>query len=206
MNGSVGRSEGKAAQRDMAQVRVERSARRSKTVSAYRKDGVLVVAIPADFTADQEREWVAKMSARLLAKEARSRLSDDALAARARRLSEQYLGGRARPASVVWSADQQKRWGSATKDRGTIRLSVRLSEVPGWVLDYVLLHELIHLIAPHGHGPQFRALLARFPHADMAEGFLRGLAWADVPAHRREQDDAVPSPPQDEAPCPLTLF
>jgi predicted metal-dependent hydrolase len=162
--------------------------------------------IPERFTAEEERRWVARMSERLLAKEARSRLDDAALVRRARRLSEHYLGGKARPVSVTWSTSQHKRWGSATKAHGTIRLSARLADVPSWVLDYVLLHELIHLVQPHGHGPAFQAALARYPHADMAEGFLRGLAWAHAQGVRTGQDDDVPPPGPSDGPCPLTLF
>jgi predicted metal-dependent hydrolase len=188
-------------------------------------DGVLVVSIPASFTAAQEREWVAKMSTRVLAKEAKHRLDDAALATRARNLSQRYLGGAARPTSVTWSTTQDKRWGSATKERGTIRLSAHLAQVPTWVLDYVLLHELIHLVAPHGHGPQFQAALARYPHAARAEGFLRGLTWAraqgldtgqaaDDGPHLPPRPDPLWSAPGEEAPeplppdapCPLTLF
>ncbi|MDR1295074.1 MAG: M48 family metallopeptidase [Bifidobacteriaceae bacterium] len=175
---------------------VRRSPRRRKTVSAHREGEALVVSIPAAFTTRQEREWVATMTQRLMAREARGRLDDEALARRARRLSEKYLGGQARPVSVTWASNQRTRWGSATKADRTIRLSMRLAEAPGWVVDYVLLHELIHLVVPHGHGPQFRAALARYPHADMAEGFLRGLAWAQSPGVRSDQD----------APDPQALF
>jgi hypothetical protein len=167
---------------------------------------VLVVSIPATFTAREEREWVATMTERLMAKEARGRLDDEALARRARHLSETYVAGRAVPTSVTWSSIQRKRWGSATTDRRTIRVSARLAHAPGWVLDYVLLHELIHLVVPHGHGPEFRAALARYPHADMAEGFLRGLAWAEASGVRTDQDDAGPTLPENDTTCPGTLL
>jgi len=58
----------------------------------------------------------------------------------------------------------------------TIRISNRLAAEPGWVLDYVIVHELAHLLVP-GHGPEFRALVDRYPRAERARGFLmaRGL-------------------------------
>jgi predicted metal-dependent hydrolase len=209
-------AEGRGAHRGETQVKVIRSAKRHKTVSARREGGILVVSIPAAFTAAQEREWVARMSERVLAKEAKSGLDDAALARRARTLSERYLGGAARPLAVTWSTAQLKRWGSATKERGTIRLSALLAEVPAWVLDYVLLHELIHLITPHGHGPRFQAALSRYPHAAKAEGFLHGLAWARAkPLVTGQSADDVawpppgeetPAPIPEDAPCPLTLF
>ena len=45
---------------------------------------------------------------------------------------------------------------------GTIRVSERLRDVPGWVLDYVLVHELTHLLEP-GHDERFWAWVHRYP-------------------------------------------
>ena len=84
--------------------------------------------------------------------------------------------GRAEPASVRWVSNQAKRWGSCSSHDRTIRLSDRLQGMPPWVVDYVLLHELAHLIEAN-HGPQFHALLAGFPHTERAKGFLEGVSW-----------------------------
>ncbi len=50
--------------------------------------------------------------------------------------------------------------------------------MPDHVLDYVLLHELAHLLVP-GHGPAFWRLLASYPRLERARGFLDGLAHAE---------------------------
>ena len=47
--------------------------------------------------------------------------------------------------------------------------------MPAWVLDYVLVHELAHLIEP-GHGPAFWALVSRYPRTERARGYLDGVA------------------------------
>ena len=158
-------------------VEVRRSGRRARTVSAWREGGRTVVAIPARFTRAQEREWVAKMTARLDAADRRRRPTDERLAVRAHELSERHLAGRAEPVAVTWSTRQGKRWGSCTPADGTIRLSDRLQGMPGWVIDYVLLHELAHLLHP-GHGPDFWAELATYPHTERARGFLEGISHA----------------------------
>lgn len=66
------------------------------------------------------------------------------------------------------------RWGSCTPTDASIRISDRLREVPGHVLDYVLLHELAHLLVPR-HGPDFWTLVRGYPHTDPARDYLRAL-------------------------------
>lgn len=181
------------------EVEVRRSRRRTRTVTAFRENGRLVVAIPARFTRVQEREWVRRMVARVEAAERRRRPSDERLATRAAELSRRYLGGQARPTSVTWSSRQGRRWGSCTVAEGTIRISTRLQGMPGWVLDYVLLHELAHLLCA-GHGPEFWALLGGYPRTERARGFLEGVAHAsDMPPAVDEGDEPADDPSQDPA-------
>jgi hypothetical protein len=162
---------------DLSQVEIRRSRKRVRTVTAWREGDRTIVAIPARFTRAQENEWVRRMLTRLAAQERRRRPSDEELAARAADLSTRYLGGRARPTSVAWSTNQGRRWGSCTPSDGTIRLSDRLRGMPRWVVDYVLLHELAHLLHA-GHGPDFWAELDAYPRTQRARGFLEGVAYA----------------------------
>jgi len=158
-------------------VEVRRSQRRRRTVTAYREGGRVVVCVPARFSKAEEKRWVDTMLQRLAAQERRRTPSDTRLLARSRDLSRQHLDGRAEPASVRWSVDQQSRWGSCTPADASIRVSDRLKGVPGWVLDYVLVHELVHLLVVE-HGPAFWALVDRYPRAERARGFLDGLSHA----------------------------
>jgi predicted metal-dependent hydrolase len=167
-------------------VEVRRSARRRRTVSAYRDGDRTVVLIPARMSHAEEQHWVDAMIARLARQESRLRPSDEALLSRAASLSERYLGGQARAASVRWVANQRHRWGSCTPSDRTIRLSARLRGMPEYVVDYVLLHELAHLLVP-GHGPEFWRMLAQYPKTDRARGYLDGVA---ATAHLDLSDEA----------------
>ncbi|MFB9370274.1 M48 metallopeptidase family protein [Kitasatospora sp. NPDC001664] len=159
-------------------VEVRRSARRSRTVSAHREGDRTVVLIPARMSLAEERRWVAKMVERLARQESRRELGgDQELAARAERLSAAYLGGRARPSVVRWVTNQNSRWGSCTPAERSIRLSHRLRGMPEYVVDYVLLHELAHLLEAD-HGPAFWALLEAYPRTERARGYLEGVAAA----------------------------
>jgi predicted metal-dependent hydrolase len=157
-------------------IEVRRSARRRRTVSAYREDGRVVVLIPATFTVAEEREWVSKMVARVLAPPRVS--ADDAeLTRRARDLAGRYLDDRAEPATVRWVAPMRSRWASCTPADASIRVDERVRRMPVWVQDYVLVHELAHLVEP-GHGPAFWALVQRYPRTERARGYLDGISAA----------------------------
>ncbi|MEU7021983.1 M48 family metallopeptidase [Streptomyces sp. NPDC046203] len=158
-------------------VEVRRSSRRRRTVSAYREGDRTIVLIPARMSEAEERRWVTVMLDKLAARESKSVLGDRELAERAGRLSDQYFGGRARPASVRWVTNQNTRWGSCTPSEGSIRLSHRLQGMPEYVVDYVLCHELAHLLVP-GHGPDFWRLLDSYPRTERARGYLEGVAEA----------------------------
>ena len=171
-------------------VEVRRSRRRRRTVTAYREGQTVVVLVPASMTKAEEQRHVEALVARLLAREARTQAptGDEGLVDRARDLGRHYLapqlGSAPVPSRVTWVGNQRRRWGSCTPADGTIRLSDRLRPMPGWVRDYVLLHELVHLVEAN-HTPRFHALVAAYPDADRARGYLEGYADAarlEIPA------------------------
>jgi predicted metal-dependent hydrolase len=160
-----------------ADVEVRRSKRRRRTVSAYRDGDRIVVLIPASLSRKEEAEWVKTMVARIEKAERKARLSDDDLLERSLQLNDQYLGGLARPETVRWVSNQNSRWGSCTPGDRSIRLSERLQAMPGWVVDYVLVHELAHLLEP-GHDAKFWAWVEHYPQAEKAKGYLLGWSAA----------------------------
>jgi hypothetical protein len=140
---------------DFQRVEVRRSARRKKTSSSRA----------------EEHEWVTLMARRMSERRRKDRLnSDGALAAQAAHLADRYLGG-VRPASICWVTNQSSRWGSCCPEDRTIRISIALADYPAWVRDYVIVHELAHLIVPD-HSSRFWDLVARYPLTERARGFL----------------------------------
>jgi predicted metal-dependent hydrolase len=160
----------------VATVEIRRSARRKRTVRAYREGDTIIVLMPAHLPKSVEDEHVRTLVGRLEQREQRARPSDDELLERAGVLSRTWLGGRAVPSSVRWVTNMDKRWGSCSSGDRSIRLSHRLKGMPPYVVDYVLLHELSHLIEPN-HGARFWALVDAHPDAAKAKGFLEGVSW-----------------------------
>ncbi|MGH2736752.1 MAG: M48 metallopeptidase family protein [Actinomycetota bacterium] len=156
---------------EFVRVEVRRSARRKKTISAEIVGDALVVSIPERLSRAEEQEWVAKMAARLSERKRRDRLnSDGALALRARELADRYLDG-IRVADIAWVETQRSRWGFCAPSESQIRLSLALADYPAWVRDYVIVHELAHLVVAD-HSERFWALANRFPLTERARGFL----------------------------------
>ena len=147
-------------------VEVVRSKKRRKTVSAQVVDGRLRVSIPSWMSKAEEQRYVDDMVRRMTRR--RTAESID-LAERARVLARRH--DLPEPVSIRFVDNQLTRWGSCTPVDRTIRLSSRLAAFPSWVLDYVIVHELAHLVEA-GHGPRFQALVARYPKAERATGFL----------------------------------
>lgn len=160
-------------------VEVVRSSRRRRSATAFVRDGRIVVQVPADLATDAQERVIERLVDKVSgAARVREVGGDDALARRADELADRHLDG-VRATSVTWSARMGRRWGSCTPTEGTIRVSQALAAFPSWVLDYVLVHELAHL-QESGHGPAFHDLVARYPQAERARGFLDGVQWAEA--------------------------
>ncbi len=152
-------------------VEVIRSARRTRTVQARLVGDTVEVRIPARMSAAEEEKAVADILAKLRRKSVASATSDDELQDRAEVLNARYLEGRARVGSIRWVSNQNTRWGSCTPSTGAIRITDRLQKVPDYVLDAVILHELVHTFIP-GHGREFWEWADRAPRAERAKGYL----------------------------------
>jgi predicted metal-dependent hydrolase len=160
-------------------VEVVRSPRRRKTITAERREGRVVVRLPAGLTRAEERSWVRRMLTQLETRERTERLNARRNLERiAERLNEEYFGGRLRWASVRFVANQHDRYGSCTPEDGTIRISHRVAAYPPWVREYVVMHELAHLLVP-AHSARYWRLVDRYPLAERARGFLIAKGWEE---------------------------
>lgn len=161
------------------QVRIVRSARRKRTLHARVIDGGVEVLVPNGMPAGEERELVDRLVERLRARVERAAARGDLdLMHRAVRLAALYIGKGLPVRSVRFVSNQRKRFGSCSPDTGAIRLSDRLAVVPPWVLDYVLVHELAHLVHAN-HSPDFWGLVYRYELAERARGFLMGMGFSE---------------------------
>ena len=96
--------------------------------------------------------------------------------------AEEYLPGRVgvwapivgRSATSIGVGDQKRLWGSCS-GTGALRFNFRLVMLRPELVDYVVVHELAHIVH-HNHGPNFWALVERvMPDGKGRRAQLRGL-------------------------------
>ena len=161
--------------RKTVKVEVVRSPRRRKTITAERREGRVVVRLPAGMSRTEERTWVDRMVTRLTEQERIHRLNARRnLERTADRLNRDYFDGRLRWTSIRYVGNQRDRYGSCTPEDGAIRISDRVADWPVWVREYVVMHELAHLLEAN-HGPRFWKLVNRYPRTERARGYLMAV-------------------------------
>ncbi|WCC79100.1 M48 family metallopeptidase [Cutibacterium equinum] len=191
-----------AARGGRPEIIIRRSSRRHRTVSARMEGESVLVMVPMGMPKAEQNRQVMELVDKVTRSRARQRLgaTQEELTRRARRLCRTHLepqvGHPVEITSVRWVSNQNTRWGSCTPATGQIRLSDRMVGFPAWVIDHVLAHELCHLVEAT-HNRHFHELLAGFPDAQRAEGFLNGYQWAvsegsDSPEHHPD-DPSVQS-------------
>jgi predicted metal-dependent hydrolase len=154
-------------------VRIIASRTRRRTVAARLRSGILELLVPASMPHVEREHWAEVMTRRLQRKAERKRPSDERLEQRARSLNARHFGGRLRWRSIGF-ADMDRLWGSCTFTEGHIRIARRAAALPEWVLDYLLMHELAHLVHSD-HGPEFHEVESRYPLTERAKGYLLAL-------------------------------
>lgn len=151
---------------------VTRSRKRKKTAEAQLTGSIVNIKIPADCTVDEEQYFVDHFIKQF----ERTRAANGVdLASRAKKLAKEF--GLPVPQSIRWVSNQKHQWGSCTPVDSSIRISDRLAGFPTWVIDYVIVHELAHLLVIE-HSPEFWALVNAYPKTERARGYL--LAKEDV--------------------------
>jgi predicted metal-dependent hydrolase len=162
------------------ETKIIRSKKRKKTVSAQMEGDLFVVRAPAAMSNADLQPIIEKLKARLQRRQQKSHLDDAALQRQAQALNRQYFGGKLKWTSIRWVTNQNKsRFGSCTPADGTIRLSHRLASMPAFVRDYVIVHELAHLLEAN-HGPKFWELVNRYPKTERARGYLMAVGLEKI--------------------------
>lgn len=160
-------------------IEIIRSTKRKRTVSARQVEGRFVVQAPVEMSEAELQPIIDKLLRRWQKRQTKEELDDKALQRRAQELNRQYFKGKLKWQSITWVTNQNNRFGSCTPANSTIRLSHRLAKMPPFVRDYVIVHELAHLLEAN-HGPRFWKLVNRYPRTERARGYLMAVGWEEI--------------------------
>lgn len=149
------------------------------------------ISAPAHLSDAELQPIIDQLAGRLERRTEKQTPDDERLARLAHRLNRDHFQGRLAWRSLTWSTRQMKRFGSCTPATKTIRISSRLATMPYFVLEYVVMHELAHLVEAN-HGPRFWPLINRYPLTERARGYLLavGLESPDADPDDLSANDA----------------
>lgn len=153
--------------------------RKVKNINLYIKppDGRILVTAPRQISTkrimefvDSKAGWIERARGRMLQAEQRQQeergtgVTQEQLDIMLRNV-EKYVD-KWEPVMGVHAAgwtlrDMKTRWGSCSVDSGRIRLNRRLALYPEACLEYVIVHELCHLLEP-SHNKRFKQLMDSF--------------------------------------------
>ena len=95
-------------------------------------------------------------------------------------------------AEVLFVTNQTSQWGSYSPQTGIVRLNAALRQMPPWILEAVVAHELAHTVHLDHSDAFWRLASSVCPQTDRARAFLEGVAWLaaswdDLPPVERTQ-------------------
>ena len=152
-------------------VKIIRSTKRRKTIQAKMVNGKLWIYLPANITKTKEQRWIEQMKKRFDKRKRRQKLnSDERLQKRTQEINKQYFNG-ILDFEIKYVTNQTSKFGSCTPRTKMIRVSDRIATMPQWVQDYVIIHELAHLVHPN-HSKKFWEKVYQFRYTERAKGYL----------------------------------
>lgn len=155
----------------MSNIEIIRSKRRKSTIQAKIIKEKLCIYLPSGMTTSEENKWIEKMIKWNEHRKKQKQLnSDKLLLNRAQYLNKIYFND-SLDFSIKFVTNQKNRFGSCTIITKSIRISDRLIKMPQWVQDYVIIHELAHILYPN-HSNKFWEKVNQFKYAERARGYL----------------------------------
>ena len=173
------------------EIKVIRSSRRRKTISAREVDGVIHLYLPAGLLREEEQRHIQWAKRRIKSHHRRKELEeknvDGKLEKLAEKLNKKYFGGQLSWEKICYSTEQNSHmYGNCNLRDKTIRVSDRLLKMPGFVHDYVVVHELAHLKIPN-HNKEFWRLVNQYPKTERARGYLMAVRMGEY-----DEEDRFP--------------
>jgi len=151
--------------------------KRVKNINARLNGKVLSVSAPHRVSARELDETILQLARRLVRRSRADVVNSNGGANGIARKVAARFPNPPEVAEVRFVTNQMARWGSYSSQTGIIRLNAALRQMPPWVLEAVVAHELAHVFHLD-HSPAFWELVRSVcPKTDRARAFLEGVTW-----------------------------
>lgn len=153
-------------------VKIIKSINRRKTVNARLINNVMHVYAPYRISQDKLDEIINSLKLRFNRAMVKARLNKEKpLKEIAEYINRKYFNGKLNISSIEYVTDQTSKFGCCNYVNKSIRISHRVAHMPDWVRDYVVIHEMAHLIEPN-HGSPFWDIVSKYRLSERARGYL----------------------------------
>jgi len=157
---------------EITKVELVRSPRRRKTLSAKVLNNTMYVYVPISLPEARLGGIIEKFKSKFTKLRLKNELnSSQSLKEIAEKLNKRYFAGRLFINSIEYVTNQESKFGCCDVRLKDIRISYKVGKMPPWVRDYVIIHELAHLVEPN-HSKEFWEIVFRYKLAERAKGFL----------------------------------
>ena len=171
------------------EIKIIRSDNRRKTISARLVENTMLVHAPSDISDAELKKIIDKLKRRLHKRKIKNELDKtQGLAIAADRLNKEYFNNKLEIISITYSANQNTIFGCCNYKTKEIRISHQLVQMPYWVRDYVIVHEMAHLIEPN-HSKAFWDIVYRYRLTERARGYLMAKGFDSEEGNDIEQVD-----------------
>jgi predicted metal-dependent hydrolase len=158
------------------EIKIVRSKRRLRTVTARLHNGVLLINAPLLLSDERLGVIVANFKSKFEKKELKENLDKEHnLTAMASLLNEKYFGNKLKVKSIEYVTTQNSRFACCNYRTARIRISHKIGLMPKWVRKYIIVHELAHLIEPN-HSKAFWDIVSQYRLAERARGYLMAVS------------------------------
>ncbi len=159
---------------DISDIKITRSLKRRKTIGAQLINNILYVYAPYHIPDEKLAKIIASFKQKFTNSLLKKKLNNEkSLKEIAEMLNKKYLKNRLdiSSISIEYVTEQTHKFGCCNFQSKFIRISHQIAKMPDWVRDYVIIHELSHLIEPN-HSKSFWDIVSGYKLAERAKGYL----------------------------------
>jgi hypothetical protein len=154
------------------EVKIIRSHRRRRSVSARLVNDLLVVSAPLMISQGRLDEIINGFKLKFGRKKIKDELDEkENLSDLAKDINKKYFDNKLKIESIEYTVNQNSRFGCCNYRSAKILISHKIGLLPKWVRKYVLIHEMAHLIQPN-HSRAFWDIVYRYKLTERARGYL----------------------------------